>query len=211
MATSKRSATILFSDPHCPYCHRVRMVLAEKKIVVEIVDVDVRDMPEEIMELNPYGTVPTFVDRELQLYESQVIMEYLDERFPHPSLMPIDPVARAKNRLYMYRIDRDWYTPMREILHAKNAKQAQAARNRLCESLVATAPVFGAHRFFMNDEFSLIDCCLAPLLWRLPLLNIELPAPATPILDYARRIFEWPSFGFSLSEIEREMAATATA
>lgn len=196
----------LFSDPTCPYCHRVRMVLSEKKISVDVVDVDAQDLPGEVLDANPYGTVPTLVDRDLRLYESQIIMEYLDERFPHPPLLPVDPVARANARLFIYRIGRDWYRLMGEIVHGSDA-EAASARTELRDSLAATSPLFGANKFFMNDEFSLVDCCLGPLLWRLPALGVELPGSAIDITQYATRLFEWPSFGPSLTEAEREMVS----
>ncbi|KAA6184037.1 stringent starvation protein A [Thiohalocapsa marina] len=197
---------MLFTDPTCPYCHRVRMVLAEKKIGIDVVDVDAHDLPEQVLDANPYGTVPTLVDRDLRLYESQIIMEYLDERFPHPPLMAIDPVARANARLFMYRIDRDWYSLMGRIKLGDEA-DAEQARADLRESLTTTAPLFAAHRFFMGEEFSLMDCCVAPLLWRLPALGINLPASAVAVTEYAARIFEWPSFRLSLTEAEREMVS----
>lgn len=180
------------------------MVLAEKKIKVDIVDVDAEDLPEEVMDVNPYGTVPTLVDRELRLYESQIIMEYLDERFPHPPLLPVDPVARANARLFMFRVDRDWYALMRQIAHGAEPEQA---RQELVDGLVAAAPIFAASRFFMSDEFSLVDCYVAPLLWRLPVLQVELPAVATAVKEYAARMFEWPAFRASLTEAERDMVA----
>jgi RNA polymerase-associated protein len=196
----------LFSDPSCPYCHRVRIVLAEKGISVDIVDVDAQDLPDEVMDFNPYGTVPTLVDRDLRLYESRIIMEYLDERFPHPPLLPVDPVSRATSRLYMYRVERDWYSLMDQILVGSDA-QATKARKELRESLIATSPVFAANSFFMTDEFSLVDCCVAPLLWRLPVLGIELPSQARALSDYAKRIFDWPAFEESLTEAERELVS----
>jgi RNA polymerase-associated protein len=195
----------LFSDPSCPYCHRVRIVLAEKGITVDIVDVDAQDLPDEVMDFNPYGTVPTLVDRDLRLYESRIIMEYLDERFPHPPLMPVDPVARANARLFIYRVEQDWYDLMDAILKGGDEADSAQVRKELRESLIATSPVFGSKRFFMSDEFSLVDCCIAPLLWRLPVLGIELPPSAAAVQDYARRIFEWPAFRASLTEAEREM------
>ncbi|WP_200346672.1 glutathione S-transferase N-terminal domain-containing protein [Halochromatium glycolicum] len=195
---------MLFSDPTCPYCHRVRMVIAEKRINIDVIDVDAQALPSEVLEANPYGTVPTLVDRELWLYESLIVMEYLDERFPHPPLLPVDPVGRANARLFMYRIDRDWYAWMRDI-RTGDAAAAGRARKALIESLTGVAPIFGASRFFMSDEFSLVDCCVAPLLWRLPVLELELPAAASPVTEYAARMFEWPSFRNSLTEAEREM------
>jgi len=196
----------LYSDPARPYCHRVRMVLAEKGIAVDVVDVDAKALPDEVMDFNPYGTVPTFVDRDLRLYESRIIMEYLDERFPHPPLLPVDPVSRANARLFMYRVDRDWYSLMGRILHGEG-DEVEQARKELRESLIATAPVFGAHAFFMSEEFSLVDCCVAPLLWRLPVLGVELPKQADPIRVYMKRIFTWDAFRRSLTEAEKEMIA----
>ena len=203
VAANRRSVMTLFSDPACPYCHRVRIVLAEKGISVDIVDVDAKDLPDEVMDFNPYGTVPTLVDRDLRLYESRIIMEYLDERFPHPPLLPVDPVARANARLFMYRIEKDWYSTLDRILRKDG--NVDQARKELRESLIATAPVFGAGSFFMSDEFSLVDCCIAPMLWRLPVLGIGLPAAAKSVTDYSRRIFDWPAFRESLTEAEREM------
>lgn len=185
------------------------MVLSEKKISVGVVDVDAHNLPSEVKEANPYGTVPTLVDRDLRLYESQIIMEYLDERFPHPPLLPVDPVARANARLFMYRIDRDWYSLMRQIVHGSDTDAARA-RAELRDSLATTSPLFGANRFFMNEEFSLVDCCIAPLLWRLPVLGVDLPGSAIDLTHYATRIFEWPSFRLSLTEAEREMVADLT-
>ncbi len=208
VAANRRSVMTLFSDPTCPHCHRVRVVLAEKGITVDIVDVDAHDLPDEVMDFNPYGTVPTLVDRDLRLYEARIIMEYLDERFPHPPLLPVDPVARATSRLYMYRVERDWYALMDQILTGSEDEAAQA-RKELRESLIATSPVFSAKPFFMNDEFSLVDCCVAPLLWRLPVLGVDLPPKAKAIRDYAKRIFAWPAFRDSLTEAEREMVAEA--
>lgn len=205
-ATNERFVMILYSDPRCPYCHRVRMVLAEKGIAVDVVDVDARDLPHEVLDANPYGTVPTLVDRDLRLYESRIIMEYLDERFPHPPLLPVDPVSRANARLFMYRIDRDWYSLMGRIRHG-TAEESAKAHQELRESLVETAPVFAAHPFFMSDEFSLVDCCVAPLLWRLPVLRIELPPQAEAVRAYMRRIFAWEAFRKSLTEAEKEMIA----
>jgi RNA polymerase-associated protein len=196
----------LFSDPACPYCHRVRLVLAEKGISVDIVDVDAQDLPDEVMDFNPYGTLPTLVDRDLRLYESRIIMEYLDERFPHPPLLPVDPVSRATSRLYMYRVHRDWYGLMDRILKG-TGDDVHRARKELRESLIATSPVFAATPFFMNNELSLVDCCVAPLLWRLPVLGIELPPQAHALSDYARRIFAWSAFEESLTEAEKEMIA----
>jgi RNA polymerase-associated protein len=203
VVANKRSVMTMYSDPSSPYCHRVRLVLAEKSITVEIKDVDPLDISEDIMDLNPYGTLPTLVDRDLTLFESRIIMEYLDERFPHPPLLPVDPVSRASSRLYMHRVSKDWYTQMEEILGG--GKGATKARKELRESLIAAAPIFTHKPFFMSDDFSLVDCSIGPLLWRLPVLGIELPPQAKPVLDYAARLFERESFQDSLSSLEREM------
>ena len=201
--SNKRSVMTLYSDPVNPYCHRVRLVLAEKNITYEVEDIDPLNMPEELMELNPYGTLPTLVDRDLKLYESRIIMEYLDERFPHPPLLPVDPVSRSTSRLLLFRVENDWYRQMDIILAGK--KDAAKARKELRESLITTAPVFGAKPFFMSDEFTLVDCAIAPLLWRLPVLGVEIPSSAKGLHNYAKRLFEKDSFTQSLSEAEREM------
>jgi RNA polymerase-associated protein len=201
--SNKRSVMTLYSDPVNPYCHRVRLVLAEKNITYEVEDIDPLNMPEELMELNPYGTLPTLVDRDLKLYESRIIMEYLDERFPHPPLLPVDPVSRSTSRLLLFRVENDWYRLMDTILSGK--KEAAKARKELRETLISTAPVFGAKPFFMSDEFTLVDCAIAPLLWRLPVLGVEIPSSAKGIHSYAKNLFERESFNQSLSEAEREM------
>ena len=203
VVSNKRPVMTLYSDPKCIYSHRVRVVLAEKNITVDIIDVDPLNLTEDVIDLNPYGTLPTLVDRDLTLYESRIIMEYLDERFPHPPLLPVDPVSRATSRLYMHRVDQDWYSKMK-LIQADGA-DAATARKELRESLTATAPVFAANPFFMSDDMTLPDCSIAPLLWRLPELGIELPAPAKPVLEYAQRIFDRPSFQASLTELEREI------
>jgi RNA polymerase-associated protein len=204
VVSNKRSVMTLFSDPQSIYSHRVRVVLAEKNITVDVVDVDPLNLPDEVMDFNPYGTLPTLVDRDLRLYESRIIMEYLDERFPHPPLLPVDPVSRANTRLYLYRVEKDWYSLMDRIL--EGGQGVDAARRELAESLIATAPVFEAKPFFMNDELSLVDCAIAPLLWRLPQLQVDLPAAQTkPIKAYAARMFKREAFRNSLSEFEEEI------
>jgi RNA polymerase-associated protein len=193
----------LFSNPRSAYSHRVRMVLAEKNITVDIVDADPHELPEDVMDLNPYGTLPMLVDRELVLYESRIIMEYLDERFPHPPLLPVDPVSRASARLYLFRVDHDWYRLMNVI--AGGGKDAANARKLLRESLLRSAPVFSAKPFFMSDEFGLVDCSIVPLLWRLPSLGVELPAQAKAVTAYADRMFKREAFRQSMTEPEREL------
>jgi len=204
LIANRRSVMTLFSLPTDPYCHRTRIVLAEKNITHEVADVEPDNLPEDLVDLNPYNSVPTLVDRELVLYDSRVIMEYLDERFPHPPLMPVDPVSRARARLALYRIDRDWYSQVDE-LESGDEKRAAKARKILRESLTAGAEVFGAKPYFLSDEFSLMDCTIAPILWRLPRYGIELPPQAKAVQKYAQRMFERDSFQASLSQAEREM------
>ena len=204
---TKRSSMTFFSDPRDHYSHRVRMVLAEKGIAVEIVDADGRNLPEDVAELNPYQTLPTLLDRELVLYESTVIMEYLDERFPHPPLLPVYPVARAQSRLMMHRIRKDWCGRLDLLMAGKGRETTlEKARKELRESLLAVSPIFAEKPFFMSEEFTLVDCCVAPILWRLPEAGIEMPDRQTrPLKRYMQRIFERDTFQASLSEAEMEM------
>ena len=204
LVASRRSVMNLFSSATCPQSHRVRVVLAEKGITVEIIDVDGSEKPEDLIDLNPYNTVPTLVDRELVLYDPRAIMEYLDERFPHPPLMPVDPVSRARTRLALYRIEQDWYDLV-PALESKGEKTSSRARKQLRDSLTASAEVFAAKPFFLSDEFSLVDASIIPILWRLPRYRVELPRQAKPVLDYAARMFARESVRASLSEAEREM------
>jgi RNA polymerase-associated protein len=194
----------LFSDPECIYSHRVRLVLAEKNITVDIISTDPLDLPEDVAEANPYGTLPTLIDRDLALYDSRIIMEYLDERYPHPPLLPIDPVSRANTRLYLHRIEKDWYSLVDEIL--AGGKGAARARKELREALLAAGPILSARPWFMSDEFTLVDATIAPLLWRLPQLGIEISgAGSRQVLDYAKRAFARECFGKSLTEQEKEL------
>jgi len=194
---AKRTVMSLFTDDQDIYNHQVRVVLAEKGINVDVHPVNLDEVSEDLLEINPYGTVPTLVDHELVVYDAKIIMEYLDERFPHPPLMPVYPVVRAETRKMMYRIDRDWYSLM-DIIHAGTPKEVEEARRMLRDSLTNLAPV---------TEFSLLDCCLAPLLWRLTQLGIELPPSAKPVMDYAERMFARESFQTSLTDTERELCA----
>lgn len=204
VVANRRSVMTLFSGDSDVYSHRVRIVLAEKGINVDIVPVDAGNLPEDLIDLNPYNAVPTLVDRDLVLYSSQVIMEYLDERFPHPPLMPVDPVSRANNRLMLYRIEQDLYSQF-DIVMNGGEKAVAKAKKEIRDNLVVVSPIFEQKPFFLSDEFSLVDCTLAPLLWRLPAMNITLPKQAAPLLSYAERIFARESFQASLTEAEREM------
>jgi len=192
-----------FSDPTSHYSHRVRIVLAEKGVAVDIIDVDRDNMLEEIAQHNPYNTLPTLVDRELALYEPNIMMEYLDERFPHPPLLPVYPVARAHSRLTIHRIQTDWCVLVDRILEGKDAVKS---RKELRESILATVPIFAEKPFFLSDEFTIVDCCIAPLLWRLGVMEIDLPEKqARPVIKYMDRVFGRESFKSSLSDIESDM------
>ncbi len=195
-----------YSDPVCHYSHRIRLVLAEKDVTADLFNVERGECPAELSELNPYSSLPTLVDRDLALYDTRVIMEYLDERYPHPPLLPVYPVARANTRMLAERVERDWCNLADIILDDKQKETAKnKARKELRESLIGVAPVFANKPYFMSDELSLVDCNLLPLLWRLPVMAIDLPRAAQPLLDYMERNFARPAFQASLSESERLM------
>lgn len=194
----------LYAGNSDPYSHRTRIVLFEKDVECQIVEVDVSKKPRELADLNPYNQVPTMVDRELVLYESNIISEYLDERLPHPPLMPVDPVSRARARLMLIRFDRDWYSLLPEIT-GNDKKAALRARHIIRDGLSVISPIFKDQQFILGEELSLVDCALAPLLWRLNYYDIELPKQAKPILDYAERLFARKAFKQSLTEIEKTM------
>ncbi len=204
---AKRSSMVFFSDPSSHYSHRVRIVLAEKGVTVDLVEADSAHPPAELADINPYNSLPTLVDRELVLYDSHVMMEYLDERFPHPPLLPVYPVARAESRLFMRRIERDWCTLMDSIQNSRSDNVVKKATKELRESILGIAPIFSEKPFFMNDEFTLVDCCIAPILWRLPSLGVDIrpSKQSKPLLAYMDSLFGRESFQQSLSEQEREM------
>jgi stringent starvation protein A len=204
---AKRSSMTFFSDNTSQYSHRVRIVLAEKGVTVDLIEADAAHPPAELADLNPYNSLPTLVDRELVLYESKVMMEYLDERFPHPPLLPVYPVARAESRLYIHRIEKDWCSLVDSILHSRSENVVKKAVKELRESITGVAPIFAEKPFFMSDEFTLVDCCLAPILWRLPSLGIDIRASkqSKPLLAYMDSLFNRDSFQESLTEQEREM------
>jgi len=204
LIANRRSVMTLFSDPACIQSHRTRIVLSEKDITADVVQIDQNNKPEDLSELNPYNSVPTLVDRDLVLYDARVIMEYFDERFPHPPLMPVDPVSRSKSRLALFHIEKDWYGPADTILNG-NAEESEQARKILEDALISSIEIFSVKPYFLSDDFSLVDCSMAPLLWRLPSLNINLPPEAKAIVDYGNRVFDRPSFRSSLTEEELEM------
>ncbi len=203
---TKRSSMLLYSDSNDHYSHRARIVLAEKGVTVEVFHVKPEEMPEEVLSMNPYQVLPTLVDRDLVLYHPNVIMEYLDERFPHPPLLPVYPVARAQNRLWIYRVEKDWCAHVDTIMDPSSSREEVAeSRQVLRESLLAVSPIFSEKPYFMSDEFTLIDCCVAPILWRLDAMEIEMPKKAAKdLIEYAKRLFQRDSFEVSLSDVERE-------
>ena len=204
---AKRSSMTFYSDSTSHYSHRVRIVLAEKGVTVEMIEADAAHPPPELADLNPYNNLPTLVDRDLVLYESKVMMEYLDERFPHPPLLPVYPVARAESRLYIHRIEKDWCALVDAILHTRSENVVKKSTKELRDSIMGIAPIFAEKPFFMSDEFTLVDCCIAPILWRLPALGVDIRSSkqSKPLLTYMDALFNRESFQESLSEQEREM------
>lgn len=201
---NRRSVMTLYADAADPQGHSVRLVLTEKDINVEIQYIDDEHKPDDLHDLNPYGGLLTLIDRELVLYDAQIMLEYLDERYPHPPLMPVDPVARANNRQLRYRITRDLHS-LAIDLEGDNEIAAAAARKHLRDNLTAIAPLFAQFAYFMSDEFSLVDLCMAPLLWRLPHYGVKLGPSAKPLMKYADRLFDRPAFHLSLSPMEQEI------
>lgn len=183
------------------------MVLAEKGVAVAIMDVDPNHKPEDLAEINPYNSLPTLLDRDLVLYEANVIMEYLDERFPHPPLLPVYPVQRALSRLWITRVEREWSGRLDLLMAGKGRETLLSkARKELRESIISIAPIFSEKPYFMNEDFSLVDCCVAPILWRLKEVDINLPERSTkPLQKYMQMMFEREAFRSSLTETELEM------
>ncbi len=202
---NRRSVMTLFSRPTDLHSHRARLVLAEKNINIEISSVLGNELPEDLMDLNPYHTVPTLVDRDLTLYDSRVIIDYLDERFPHPPLMPVDPVTRAQFRLALFRIETDWYSLAEEAEANSDGRLSSKSRKMLRESILQSIDLFGARPYFLSEDFSLVDASIAPILWRLPVYGIDLGNQAEPIETYMKRLFARRSFQQSLTELEQEM------
>ena len=204
---SKRSSMTLFSDSTNHYSHRVRIVLAEKGVTVDLIESDSGIAPAELADVNPYNTMPTLVDRDLVLYESKVMMEYLDERFPHPPLLPVYPVARAESRLLMYRIERDWCSLVDAIQNSRSDNVVTKSAKELRDGLMAIAPIFAEKPYFMSEELTLVDCCIAPILWRLPSLGVDIRPgkQSKPLLAYMDSLFRRESFQESLTVHEREM------
>ena len=199
-----RNTLTLFSSTDDVLCHRVRLVLAAKGVSYDLVPVDPQEPPEDLIDLNPYHSVPTLVERDLVLYAASVVSESLDERYPHPPLMPVDPLSRARLRLAMLRIEHDW-VPLVQAIQLGSKAQAESARKRLKELLTASVPLFKASKFFLNPEMSLADCAMAPIVWRLDALGIGLPKDGKAIEDYGNRIFRNPGFVRSLTDQEKKL------
>lgn len=194
----------LYSGELCIQCHRVRLALAVKAVAAERIEIAPEYPPVELLEQNPYGEVPTLVDRDVILYESGVIIEYLDERFPHPPLMPVDPILRAKSRLVVYRMQRDWYAEYERILNPSKSK-AGGARRALRESLIAATELFEGQHYFLSDELTIMDMTILPLLWRLPSVGVELPDEASAVKEYAAQQFTTSWFKASLTMEEKNL------
>ncbi len=198
-----RNALTLYTTVDDIQCHRARLVLAAKGVSYERVLVDPASPPQDLIDLNPYGSTPTLVDRDLTLFDTAVVCEYIDERYPHPPLMPIDPQSRARLRVAAVRIEKDWLTEVQTI--RAGGRPADAARKRLREQLLSTVPLFKASRFFLNPEMSLADCLVAPVIWRLPWLRVELGREGKPIIDYGERLFHSQGFARSMTDDEKTM------
>ncbi len=197
---------VLFSGSTCPFSHRCRFVLNEKACDFEIQDVDLYNKPPEIDAMNPYGDVPILVERDLTLYNPNIINEYIDERFPHPQLMPADPIQRARARLFLYTFERELFSFVRVLENRDETEKRKAiARNQIREQLMQLSPVFAKNKFLMGDEFTMLDVMMAPLLWRLGYYGIDLPKSAAPLLKYAESIFARPAFIASMTPSEKVM------
>ena len=208
VSLSNRTSMALFSDPLDHYSHRVRIVMAEKGITGEIIDSNLDSLSDELLEVSPYAELPVLVDRDVCLYDSVVLMEYLDERFPHPPLLPVYPVSRAEIRLFIQRIQKDWCEMFDNLVSAKlSDSELKKTRQEFKSQIIALSPILKEKPFFMSEDFSLVDCCIAPILWRLPLIGIELQkdTKTKPIYAYMQRIFTKPCFINSLSELERDI------
>ncbi len=200
---------VLYSGTTCPFSQRCRFVLFEKGMDFEIRDVDLYNKPEDIAIMNPYGQVPILVERDLILYESNIINEYIDERFPHPQLMPADPVMRARARLFLFNFERELFAHVQQLERRDQtrdlAKLVEQARTQIRDRLTQLSPIFIKNKHMLGDEFSMLDVAIAPLLWRLDHYGIEMPKSAAPLLRYAERLFSRPAFIEALTPSEKVM------
>ncbi len=194
----------LYSGSTDPYSHRCRIVLFEKDMDFEVIDVDMHNKPEEIASISPSGKMPVLVERDLILTESNIINEYIDERFPHPQLMPPDPVMRARARLVLFNFEHDLFSHVNTLEHSLS-KASDKARQEIRDSLSQLTPILTKQKYLMNDEFSMLDVAIAPLLWRLEHYGIELPKVAAPVLKYRERLFSRPAFISALTPTEKAL------
>jgi RNA polymerase-associated protein len=194
----------LYSGTTCPYSQRCRIVLFEKGMDFQVIDVDMTNKPEDLAVINPYNRVPVLVERDLVLYEANIINEYIDERFPHPQLMPADPVMRARARLFLHNFEDQLFRYIGD-LESGDAKVMDKARALVRDNLTQIAPIFGKQEYMLGDEFSMLDVAIAPLLWRLGHYGIELPKQAAPLLKYAERIFSRPAYIEAMTPSEKAM------
>lgn len=194
----------LYSGTVDPYSHRCRIVLYEKGMDFEVIDVDLANKPEDLAILNPYNAVPVLVERDLVLSEANIINEYIDERFPHPQLMPADPVMRARARLYLFEFERDLFSHIKDI-ESGDDQQADKARKAIADNLSILVPIFSKQKYLMGDEYSMLDVAVTPLLWRLGHYGIELPNQAAPLLKYAERLFSRPLYADAMTPSEKAM------
>lgn len=203
-SSSKKPMMTLYSGTTCPFSHRCRIVLFEKGMDFQVIDVDVANKPEDLAVMNPYNEVPVLVERDLILYQANIINEYIDERFPHPQLMPADPVMRGRARLFLYRFEQELFSHINDIEEG-NAKAAEKARAQIRDSLTQIAPVFVKQKYMLGEEYSMLDVAIAPLLWRLEHYGLQLPKQAAPLLKYAERIFSRQGFIDALTPAEKAM------
>jgi RNA polymerase-associated protein len=196
---------VLYSGTTCPFSQRCRLVLFEKGMDFEIKDVDLFKKPEDINVMNPYGQVPILVERDLTLYESNIINEYIDERFPHPQLMPADPVMRARARLFLFNFERELFVHVQTIENTNNQKAIDKGKLLIRDRLTQLAPILLKSKYMLGDEFSMLDVAIAPLLWRLDHYGIDLPKSAAPLMKYAERIFSRPAYIEALTPSEKVM------
>lgn len=194
----------LYSATTCPFSHRCRIVLYEKGMDFQIIDVDLHNKPEDLAVMTPYSRVPVLVERDLILYESNIINEYIDDRFPHPQLMPADPVMRARARLFLHRFEQELFCHI-DSVESSNLKTSDKARATIRDNLTVIAPVFAKQKYMLGDEFSMLDVAIAPLLWRLDHYGIQLPKQAAPLLKFAERLFSRPAFIDALTASEKAM------
>jgi RNA polymerase-associated protein len=196
---------VLYSGTTCPFSQRCRFVLFEKGMDFEIKDVDLFNKPEDISVMNPYGQVPILVERDLILYESNIINEYIDERFPHPQLMPADPVMRARTRLFLFNFERELFVHVQTLENSNKQPAIDKAKLIIRDRLTQLAPILLKNKYMLGDDFSMLDVAIAPLLWRLDHYGIDLPKSAAPLMKYAERIFSRPAYIEALTPSEKVM------